>query len=320
MGIKFVTDYYNRMKPFDQLTILGLETTDRMTLPDGNQWHVRIDKLACDKEGNYFVCDYKTNARMKDQEEADADRQLALYSIWVKDKFEDVKSVKLIWHMLAFDKDAVSERTDKQLEKLQQEIMNKIPEKLKELDQNLAHLARSPGFDNVQQVVNKVVGLLGVDVQDSWKLFSDSQGKIRSNAAWFMEAGGFADKRASYKITDSNNINIDAKAYWMKNLSKSITAWLVALTPNFEDEPFYKKEHIGIDFIIPEKADRVKVVLSKNYVIRTLELYEYLSVTQQGIFDKWLQDFDFENKERFATSCSRLIATNRRPARFFAKK
>jgi putative RecB family exonuclease len=128
MGEKFISDYYDRMKPFDQLTILGLETTDRMTLPDGNQWHVRIDKLGCDSEGNYFVCDYKTNARMKDQEEADADRQLALYSIWVKDKFKDAKSVKLIWHMLAFNKDAVSERTDEQLEKLQQDVVDKIKE------------------------------------------------------------------------------------------------------------------------------------------------------------------------------------------------
>ncbi|MBU2576346.1 MAG: PD-(D/E)XK nuclease family protein [Nanoarchaeota archaeon] len=128
MGMKFISDYYEKYKPFDQLTILGLETTDRMTLPDGNQWHVRIDKLACDDEGNYYVCDYKTNARMKDQEEADADRQLALYSIWVKDKFKDAKSVKLVWHMLAFNKEAVSERSDEQLEKLQKDVCDRIKE------------------------------------------------------------------------------------------------------------------------------------------------------------------------------------------------
>jgi len=128
MGEKYITHYYERMKPFEEMIILGLETQDRMTLPDGNQWHVRIDKLGCDSEGNYFVCDYKTNSRMKDQEEADEDRQLALYSIWVKDKFKDAKSVKLIWHMLAFNKDAVSERTDEQLEKLQQEVCDIIKE------------------------------------------------------------------------------------------------------------------------------------------------------------------------------------------------
>lgn len=128
MGEKFISDYYERMKPFEQITILGLETQDRMTLPDGNQWHIRIDKLGCDSKGTYYICDYKTNARMKDQEEADSDRQLAMYSIWVKDKFKDCKKVKLIWHMLAFNKDAISDRTEEQLEKLQQEIVDKIKE------------------------------------------------------------------------------------------------------------------------------------------------------------------------------------------------
>jgi len=148
MGEKFISDYYDRMKPFEQMTILGLETMDRMTLPDGNQWHVRIDKLGCDDKGNYFVCDYKTNARMKNQEEADEDRQLALYSIWVKDKFKDAKSVKLVWHMLAFNKDAVSERTDEQLEKLQQDVMEKIKEieSATEFPTNITGLCNYCGF------------------------------------------------------------------------------------------------------------------------------------------------------------------------------
>jgi putative RecB family exonuclease len=126
MGKKYIEDYYDKYKPFNQLTILGLETQDRMTLKDGSQWHVRIDKFACDDRGNYYVCDYKTNASMKDQEEADSDRQLAMYSIWVKDKFKDVKSVKLVWHMLAFNKEAVSERSDEQLKKLEEETISLI--------------------------------------------------------------------------------------------------------------------------------------------------------------------------------------------------
>jgi putative RecB family exonuclease len=137
MGSKFIEDYYDTYKPFDQLTILGLETQDRMTLKDGSQWHVRIDKFACDDKGNYYVCDYKTNASMKDQESADSDRQLAMYSIWVKDKFPDCKSVKLVWHMLAFNKEAVSERNDEQLKKLEDEtiaLIRKIEKAEKEKD------------------------------------------------------------------------------------------------------------------------------------------------------------------------------------------
>lgn len=127
MGEKFITDYYNHYKPFDQMVILGLETQDRMTLSDGNQYHVRIDKLACVGD-TYYVCDYKTNSRMKEQEDADEDRQLAMYSIWVKDKFKDAKKVILLWHMLAFDKEITSERTEKELQKLHNDTVALIKE------------------------------------------------------------------------------------------------------------------------------------------------------------------------------------------------
>lgn len=166
MGLKFLEDYYDKYKPFDQLTILGLETQDRMTLPDGNQWHVRIDKFACDNEGNYYVMDYKTNSRMKDQEEADSDRQLAMYSIWVKDKFKDAKSVKLVWHMLAFNKEVVSERSQEQLEKLQQEIIDRIKdiESAKEFPRNQTALCdyclykeMCPSFKHEVQLEEKPV-------------------------------------------------------------------------------------------------------------------------------------------------------------------
>jgi putative RecB family exonuclease len=133
MGIKYISDYYDSHKD-DDMTIIGLETKDRLTLPDGNSWHVRMDKLGC-KGDVYFVCDYKTNSRMKNQEEADCDRQLAMYSIWVRDKFKDAKRVVLKWHMLAFDKEVTSERTDEQLKRLEQEVtqlIRKIQEAEKE--------------------------------------------------------------------------------------------------------------------------------------------------------------------------------------------
>ena len=154
MGAKFIEDYYDKYKPFEQLTILGLETEDRMTLSDGSQWHVRIDKFACDDDGNYYVCDYKTNASMKDQEEADSDRQLAMYSIWVKDKFKDAKSVKLVWHMLAFNKEAISERTDEQLKKLENEtiaLIRKIEKAVieKDFQTNVTALCNYCGYKSI---------------------------------------------------------------------------------------------------------------------------------------------------------------------------
>lgn len=125
MGEKYITDYYEHYKPFDDIKIIGLETEERMTLSDGITYHVRIDKLGF--IGNvYYVCDYKTNAHMKTQEDADMDRQLAMYSIWVKDKFPDVTKVVLKWHMLAFDKEVVSSRTPSELDALKNNVLELI--------------------------------------------------------------------------------------------------------------------------------------------------------------------------------------------------
>lgn len=176
--------------------------------------------------------------------------------------------------------------------------MNNIPSKLISLDKSLKELSFAPGFANAQKAISEIIYLLGFSGENDWKLFTDSNGKIRSNATWFMMADGFADKRATYKIAEGSSNYIDFKAYWVKNLSKSVISWIVALTPNFEDEPFYKSKSVGIDFIIPEKADRIIVALSNNYVIRTLELHEGLSLTQEEIFAKWIQPLDFENKEQ----------------------
>ena len=150
MGEKFLEDYYKRFKPFNEMKIIGLETQDRLTLPDGNQYHVRIDKLGC-KGSTYFVCDYKTNAGMKDQSSADADRQLAMYSIWVKNKFSDAKKVILRWHMLAFDKEVESVRSDKSLVQLQNEIMKAIKkiESATEFKPNKTALCKWCGYQSI---------------------------------------------------------------------------------------------------------------------------------------------------------------------------
>ena len=128
MGKRFISEYYDHYKPFNSLKIIGLETQNLMPLSNGNQFHVRIDRLACDHEGNYYVCDYKTNNQLKAQEELDEDKQLAMYSIWIKQKYPDAKSVKLVWYFLAHDKEMISERGDEQLEKLKLETEELIRE------------------------------------------------------------------------------------------------------------------------------------------------------------------------------------------------
>ncbi|HOC77796.1 MAG TPA: PD-(D/E)XK nuclease family protein [Methanofastidiosum sp.] len=125
MGEKYISDYYNRYHPFNEMTILGLETQDKLLLPDGNFYHIRIDKLGF-VSNTYFVCDYKTNLTMKLQHEADSDRQLAMYALWVNDRFNDAEKIVLKWHMLAFNKEVVSFRSNQQLKILQEETMGLI--------------------------------------------------------------------------------------------------------------------------------------------------------------------------------------------------
>ena len=150
MGEKYITDYYNTYSPFNQMTIIGLETQDMLRLPDGSHYHVRIDKLGC--VGHvYYVCDYKTNSQLKDQEEADSDRQLAMYSIWVKDRFKDAKKVVLLWHMLAFNKEVTSERSDKELKELQKDTVAVIKaiEKCKEYPTNVTSLCNYCSYKSI---------------------------------------------------------------------------------------------------------------------------------------------------------------------------
>jgi putative RecB family exonuclease len=127
VGERCVKDYYESHTPFEDMKILGVETNDFYRLPDGNTFSIRIDKLGCKGE-DYYVCDYKTYDRMMDQAHADEDKQLAMYSKWVKDNYKDAKRVHLLWHLLRFGKDVQSERTDGQLDALVDGIVKKIAE------------------------------------------------------------------------------------------------------------------------------------------------------------------------------------------------
>ncbi len=48
--------------------------------------------------------------------------------MWVKDKFLDAKSIKLVWNFLATDEEKVSVRTDEELIEMKKMIEGKIKE------------------------------------------------------------------------------------------------------------------------------------------------------------------------------------------------
>ena len=84
-----------------------------------------IDRLSMANE-IFEVRDYKTGEHLPSQESADIDRQLALYSIAVKQHFPNAEEIKLIWHYLAFNKEIQSKRSNREIANLKEKTINLI--------------------------------------------------------------------------------------------------------------------------------------------------------------------------------------------------
>jgi putative RecB family exonuclease len=126
LGKKCIENYYKKYYPFDQDQTIGVEK--KINLKWGDIELIGyIDRLARDKKGVYSIHDYKTGAIME-QKYADEDRQLALYSIAIKESFKEAKEVKLMWHFVAYGEDVISSRTDKELSGLKSKILALIEE------------------------------------------------------------------------------------------------------------------------------------------------------------------------------------------------
>lgn len=124
-GLEMIKSYYEKNYPFKE-NILGMEQRVYVDLNrDGCYLLVGvIDKLIYDKEKDvYEVHDYKTSSWLPDQEELDNDRQLALYSLAVKELYPKSKKIILKWHFLKHGKTMTSIRTDKELKELKEKIV-----------------------------------------------------------------------------------------------------------------------------------------------------------------------------------------------------
>jgi len=125
-GIQFLIDYFQKYQPFKDGT-LECEKKITLTLDSNTNLIGYIDRLVHDiEEGHYEIHDYKTAGTLPSQEKMDEDRQLALYSIAIKELYGKDKEVILVWHYLAHNHKIVSRRTNEQLESLKEEIKELI--------------------------------------------------------------------------------------------------------------------------------------------------------------------------------------------------
>lgn len=120
LGRKLIETYYNRYAPFDADITIATEMRVPFTLGDNDKYKLTgfVDRLSRTKDNIYQIHDYKTSSYLPSQDEADHDRQLALYQIGIQKKWPDIKNIELIWHYLAFDKELVSSCSEDALAKL----------------------------------------------------------------------------------------------------------------------------------------------------------------------------------------------------------
>ena len=128
IGRKCIEDYYKRYYPFNQGWVLGLERSITIDLDGDGKYKLRgfIDRIVQADDDTYEIHDYKTSGYLPSQKHLDEDRQLALYQIGIRDIWNDVKKVKLIWHYVVFDKEMSSQRTKEELDDLKKDITTLI--------------------------------------------------------------------------------------------------------------------------------------------------------------------------------------------------
>ncbi len=129
-GIEFLVNYYLKHSPFKDNTIA---TEQKIEMNLDNIGDVKligyIDRLVHNIEKNEIeIHDYKTSASVMSKDKIENSRQLALYSLAMKEIYGKDKNVSMVWHFLAHDMKVCLSRTNEQLEQLRKNILELIKE------------------------------------------------------------------------------------------------------------------------------------------------------------------------------------------------
>lgn len=175
-----------------------------------------------------------------------------------------------------------------------------LDQKLAKVQDTLFELDAIKDLPSAKAVIRSIVELLipGItaETKDIFRIYNDKDGKLKANSGWFQSDDVIADRLAVYSVDLPTESNLDVKVFAVNKANKGTISWAVGLTPNYEDEPFNGRFNVGIDFFIPKSMDKVIVALSKNYVIRTVELRGKLTATYLEILNSWIAISDTSRK------------------------
>ncbi|MCP3683158.1 MAG: PD-(D/E)XK nuclease family protein [bacterium] len=225
MGEKFITDFYNRHQPFNQEKTVSTEKRVIIKLDGGFTLQGYIDRLSCN-DGVYTIHDYKTANTLPTNDKLDTDRQLALYSIAVKQDYQDCKEVRLVWHYLAFDKEFSSSRTEEQIEQLKKDIINVIkkiesttsfPAKASALCSWCQFQGFCPNFKHLQKVEslppNEYLSDDGVKLVNEYAATAEQLHKIEDKLEQLREALLLYSNKEGSEIIYGSDIRALIKSY-----------------------------------------------------------------------------------------------------------
>ena len=236
MGDQYLRDYYKRYYPFTDGKIIGIEKKIMISLDKEGKYQLQgfIDRLMSTGDGEYEIHDYKTNLEVPQMEYMKKDRQLALYSIAILEKYQDAKNVKLIWHFLSGNKEIVIEKTNEELEKLKTDIIELIDKvesekefkhkpsalcgwcEFRDICPEWKHLIKTEDLEP-----NKFLEDSGVDLVNKYVELTDNKKEILEKVDKEIELV----KEAIIKFCERENVtSVNGSNYisriWVKDVSK----------------------------------------------------------------------------------------------------
>jgi putative RecB family exonuclease len=125
-GVEFLVGYYMKHAPFEENTI-AIEHKIEIDLTDDIKLIGFIDRLVENIEKNEIeIHDYKTSNSMPTEKQMNDNRQLALYSLAIRETYGKDKNICLIWHFLAHDVKICIRKTEEELEQLKSDIIDLV--------------------------------------------------------------------------------------------------------------------------------------------------------------------------------------------------
>lgn len=129
MGVKMLTEYYEKFQPFNESKLVGAEMWVRFTLP-GTPFGFTgiVDRLSKRSDGVVEIVDYKTGKNFPRGPRDNAFfEQMALYQIGVKEEYPQFKKIEVVQYFLKFGEEIrysiPEDELDEYIEAVRQKVL-----------------------------------------------------------------------------------------------------------------------------------------------------------------------------------------------------